>query len=82
MNFESIFKDKISEYIKKIFDKTKNVKNIKPIIELININEIPNNNFCLEFLNKKYDSIFSSEIESLSGKELKEEANVTDKLHL
>ena len=76
MNFESIFRDKISEYIKKIFDKIKDIQNFKPIIELININELTNKNIFLEPLNKKYDSIISSEIESLSDQKLKEAIQV------
>ena len=72
MGFESIFKDKLPEYIKKIMDKIKTIKNFIPTIELINIDNLDNKNLFLDILNKKYESIIVNNIQNLKGQDLKE----------
>lgn len=72
MGFESIFKDKLPEYIKKIIDKIKTIKNFIPTIELINIDNLDNKNLFLDILNKKYESIIVNNIQNLKSQDLKE----------
>ena len=76
MEFESIFKDKLREYIKKIMDKIKTIKNFIPTIELINIDKLDDKNLFLEILNKKYESIIANDIENLKEQDLKEAIDV------
>ena len=65
MNFEIIFKDYISDYIKKIIEKIKNIQDFDTIIKLINIKNLKNKNVYLEQLKKQYDNIISNDIELL-----------------
>ena len=76
MGFESIFKDKLPEYIKKIMDKIKTVKNFIPTIELINIDNLDNKNLFLDILNKKYENIIVNNIKNLKSQDLKEAIDV------
>ena len=57
MNFEIIFKENISEYIKKIFEKIKNISSLETIIKLINVEILEDKNIFLEQLQKSYDKI-------------------------
>ena len=82
MEFESIFKDKLPEYIKKIIDKIKTVKNFIPTIELINIDNLDNKNLFLDILNKKYESIIVNNIQNSKGQDLKEAIDATVQITL
>ena len=62
MNFEIIFKDYISDYIKKIIEKIKNIQDFDTIIKLINIKNLKNKNVYLEQLKKQYVNIISNDI--------------------
>ena len=80
MNFEIIFKDNISDYIKKIFEKINNIQNFDTVIQLINIKNLENKNIYLDLLNKKYDNIISNEIGLLRDEKLKKEIHFVAKL--
>ena len=80
MNFEKIFKDNISDYIKKFFEKINNIQNFDTVIQLINIKNLENKNIYLDLLNKKYDNIISNEIELLTDEKLKEAIHVIAKI--
>ena len=80
MNFEKIFKDNISEYIKKFIEKIKDIQNFDTVIKLINIKNIENKNIYLESLKKRYDNIISNEIGLLSDENLKEAVHVVAKI--
>ena len=77
MNFEIIFKDKILEYINKIFEKIKDIPNIDTVIKLINIKNIEKKNIYLESLNKSYDNIINNKIGLLTDEKLKEAVHIT-----
>ena len=62
MKFETIFKDKIDEYISKLISKIKNIFDFGHIMKLINIKLIENKNKVLEPLNRTYDSKIKNEL--------------------
>ena len=66
MQFETIFKDKIDEYIAKLISKIKNIFHFSQIIKLINIKLIENKNKILEPLNRKYENNIKDEIKELN----------------
>ena len=80
MNFEIIFKNNITEYIKKLLEKIKDISNFEPIIKLINIKNIEDKNIFLEQLKKRYDILISNEIGTLTNEKLKEAVHVVAKL--
>ena len=80
MNFEIIFKNNIAEFIKKLFEKIKDISNFEPIIKLINIKNIEDKNIFLEQLKKRYDNLISNEIGTLTNEKLKEAVHVVAKL--
>ena len=75
MNFEKIFMNNITDYIKKFMEKIKNISDFNVVINLININNIDKNeykSFYLNLINTKYDEVISNEIGLLSDTKLKE----------
>ena len=80
MKFEIIFKDSISDYIKKLIEKINNIHNLDTVIQLINIKNLENKNIYLESLNKRYDNIISNEIGLLTDEKLKEAIHVVAKI--
>ena len=80
MNFEIIFKEHISDYIKKFIAKIKKIIDFDTIIKLINIKNLKNKNKFLEQLNKKYDRIISNEIGILNEEKLTEVIHVVAKI--
>ena len=86
MNFELIFKFKLTEYIKTIISKVKNISNLDAAIKLINIknlNDFGDKNLStfLEFIAKKYDIIkkeIENYLETSTCKKLEEAVKVTD----
>ena len=82
MNFEIIFKNNISDYIKKIIEKIKDISNFEPIIKLINIKYIDDKNILLEQLKKRYDNLINNEIVTITNKKLEEVVHVIAKLTL
>ena len=80
MDFEKIFKDNISEYIKKFFEKIKNIQNLDTIIKLINIKKIEKKDLYLDSLKKRYDIIISDKIGSLENEKLNEAVYVVAKI--
>ena len=72
MEFESIFKDNIFDYIRKFMDKIKTISNIDAVIKLINIKNIVDKDLFLSQLNIKYDNIICNEIGLLKDNDLKE----------
>ena len=79
-NFETIFKDNISEYIKKILGKIKDIPHFNKIIKLINIEKLTDKNIYLDLLKKRYDNIIHNEIGLLSDEALKEAVCVSAKI--
>jgi len=80
MNFEYIFKDNISEYIKKFIEKINNIPNFDTVIQLINIRNLQDKNIYLDLLNKRYDIIISNDIALLNDDKLKEAIHVVAKI--
>ena len=80
MNFEKIFKDNISDYIKKFVEKINNIQNFDTVIQLINIKNLDNKNIYLDLLNKKYDNIISNEIGLLTDEKLKNAIHIVAKI--
>ena len=62
MNFEEIFQDNISDYIKKFMEKIKIISDFDAVMELINIKNIADKNLYLKPLNMKYDIKIKDEI--------------------
>jgi len=52
INFESIFKDNIAEYIEKFIEKIKDIQNFDTIMKLINVKELENKSIYLNPLKK------------------------------
>ena len=66
LRFELIFKNNIIEFLNKIISKIKNISNFDTVIEIININLIPDNiTQYYNLLKDKYDNIIKKYIESL-----------------
>jgi len=63
MNFESIFKENINEYINKIISKIESIYDFDIVIKLINIKNIENKNILLNSLTKIYDKIIKKGID-------------------
>jgi len=80
MNFEIIFRNNIADYIKKIIIKIKDISNLEPIVQLINVNYIDDKNILLEQLKKRYDNLISNEIGALTNEKLVEAVHVIAKL--
>ena len=80
MNFEIIFKNNITEYIKKLIEKIKDISNFEPIIKLINIKNIEDKNIFLEQLKKRYDNLISNEIGAFTNEKLIEAVHIVAKL--
>ena len=80
MNFEIIFKDSITDYIKKFMGKIKNISNFDAVMKLININNIEDKSFYLKQLRTKYDNIISNEIGLLTDEKLKEAVHIVSKI--
>jgi hypothetical protein len=80
INFESIFKNFIDEYIKKLLEKIKDISNFESIIKLFNIKYIKNKKLFLKQLNKKYHDLISDEIGKLTNEKLKEVAHIVAKI--
>ena len=75
MNFEIIFKNNISDYIKKFMEKVKNISDFNVVLRLINIRNIDNNEdkyFYLNQLITKYDEKVNNEIGLLTKTKLNE----------
>ena len=70
MKFENIFKERIDEFIAKIFSKIKNIFTFDIIIRLINIKRFERKNNVLELLNRKYENIIKNDIEQINEKDL------------
>ena len=62
MNSETIFKDNISEYNKKIIGKIKDIPNFDSIIKVINKENLEDKNYILDSLKKSYKNIINNEI--------------------
>ena len=69
LNFEKIFKLNISEFLNKIVSKINNISNFDTVLELININRIPelNRKEYYNLLKDKYEECIKKEIESISS---------------
>ena len=80
MNFEIIFKDSITDYIKKFMGKIKNISNFDAVMKLININNIEDKSFYLKQLRTKYDNIINNEIGLLTDEKLKEAVHIVSKI--
>ena len=80
MNFESIFKDSITDYIKKFMEKIKNISHFEAVMKLINIDILDDKNFYLKQLKIKYDNIISNEIGLLPKEKLGEAIYIIAKL--
>ena len=80
MNYEKIFKNNISDCIKKFIEKINNIQNFDNVIQLINIKNLDNKNIYLDLLNKKYDNIISNKIGLLTDEKLKKATYVIAKL--
>jgi hypothetical protein len=80
MNFEYIFKDNISEYIKKFIEKINNIPNFDTVIQLINIRNLQEKNIYLDLLNKRYDIIIRNDIALLNDEKLKEAVHIVAKI--
>ena len=80
MNFEIIFKDNISDYIKKFMEKIKSIKDFDVVMKLINIDNIKDKNLYLKPLKLKYDNLISNEIGLLTDDKLKEAVYVVAKI--
>ena len=80
MNFEIIFKDSITDYIKKFMGKIKNISNFDAVMKLININNIEDKSFYLKQLRTKYDNIINNEIGLLTDEKLKEAVHIVAKI--
>ena len=80
MNFELIFKDSISDYIKKFMEKIKNISNFNAVIKLINVKNIEDKNLYLKPLKQKYDNFISNEIGLLTDENLKEAIHIVAKI--
>ena len=52
MEFESIFKENIADYINKLFEKIKKISNFEKIIKLINVKNLSDKNILLDSLKK------------------------------
>ena len=79
-NFDKIFKDNISEYIKKILEKIKDIPHFNKIIKIIDIEKIEDKNIYLDLLKKRYDNFIHNEIGLLSDETLKEAVCVSAKI--
>ena len=80
MNFEYIFKDYIVEYIKKLFDKIKDIRSFDTVIKLINIKNIKNKNIYLDSLKKGYDNLIRNKIGLLIDEKLNEAVHLVTKI--
>ena len=66
MNFEIIFKKKISDYINKIISKIQKISDFDTAIKLININKILDKSIILKSLSERYDRIIKNEKDFLT----------------
>ena len=80
MSFEYIFKDYEADYIKKLFDKIKDIQDFDTVIKLIDIKKLKNKNIYLDSLKKGYDNIISNEIGSLTDEKKNEAIHLVAKI--
>lgn len=77
MNFEIIFKDNITDFIKKFMEKIKEIKDFGPVMKLINIDNIQDKDLYLKPLKIKFDNIIINEIGLLTDDKLNEAIHIT-----
>ena len=77
MNFEIIFKDNITDFIKKFMEKIKEIKDFGPVIKLINIDNIQDKDLYLKPLKIKFEYIIINEIGLLTDDKLNEAIHIT-----
>ena len=79
LDFETMFRDKIIEFLNKMISKIKNIPNFGTILELIDINKITKVKEYFTLLKDKYEKIVKKQINSLTGKELNNAAKIVAK---
>ena len=82
INFESLFKDNIIQYIYKLLGKIKDISNFEPIIKLFNIKYIQDKNkiFFLEELEQRYNNLIRYKIGILTNEKLKEAVHIVARI--
>ena len=79
LEFEIIFKYNITEFLKKMVSKIRNISNFGTIIDLISFKKISQINDYLSLLNNKYELVIKRKIDSLKGKKEKEAIKIIGK---
>ena len=70
LNFETMFKDNIIEFLNKMVSKIKNIPNFGTILELIDITKLSKVDEYFALLKEKYEHVIKRQIDSLTDKEL------------
>ena len=77
--FEKIFKYNITEFLKKMISKIRNIPNFGTIIDLISFKNISQINDYLSLLNNKYELVIKRQIDTLRGQKVKDAIKIIAK---